>query len=385
LSPTTSYQHKFIGNCFGIWDPDLNDLDRQYLDWYASEAQWKLQQTCASDTLEKTRPHSVRNSATTLHNTGTDSHSYPTRQIWSYITYNTQIFRIGNILREGSLYRQSNSEKEKPESRIQEDLGRCRTRLGKRKDCKQRAECGVSAPIGNEKELCGEQQVSSGLYCEFCYWEGRSKARPEGVGGERRRMGRAAHPPSPPASNTHALLAVNLEAGVGSSDSETESSPFFSFAKILIYLWWRYIPAPLGKAIIIIEEGALGNWRGWAGWVERKGRQLAKVNQQPAAHHLLDLFLCGVKPQAAGFTEREDMLFFFILLGCDTRWVLFLLWRLFGITWKKWVTFPEMECLLLVECPLLVDVPFFETPKGKQNLMKKYFMSTHHPCLAVHR
>jgi hypothetical protein len=24
----------------------------------------------------------------------------------------------------------------------------------------------------------------------------------------------------------------------------------------------------------------------------------------------------------------------------------------------------------LVECPLLVDVPFFETPKGKQNLMK---------------
>jgi hypothetical protein len=49
-------------------------------------------------------------------------------------------------------------------------------------------------------------------------------------------------------------------------------------------------------------------------------------------HHLLNLLLCGVKPQAAGFTERKDRLFFFILLGCDARWVLFLLWKLFGIT-----------------------------------------------------
>lgn len=168
--------------------------------------------------------------------------------------------------------------------------------------------------------------MSSGLYCEFCYWEGRSKARPEGVGGERHRMGRATHPPSPPASNTHALLAVNLEAGRSRVKRLRDGTVTVLFLRQNSDLPVMTLhPGPS-------RQGNYNNRRGWAGWVERKGRQLARVNQQSAAHHLLDLLLCGVKPQAAGFTERKDMLFFFILLGCDTRWVLFLLWKLFSIT-----------------------------------------------------
>ncbi len=153
--------------------------------------------------------------------------------------------------------------------------------------------------------------MSSGLYCEFCYWEGRSKARPEGVGGERRRMGRATHPPSPPASNTHALLAVNLEAGrcrVKRLRDGIVTVLFLRQNSDLPVMTLHPGPARQGN-YIIIEEGGLGNGRGWAGRVERKGRQLVKVNQQRAAHLLLDLLLCGVKPQAPGFTERKDMLF----------------------------------------------------------------------------
>jgi hypothetical protein len=139
-------------------------------------------------------------------------------------------------------------------------------------------------------------------------------------------MGRATHPPAPAASNTHALLAVNLEAGRCGVKQLRDG--------IVTVLFLRQNP---NLPVMTLHpgpsrQGNYNNRRGWAGCVERKGRQLAKVNQQPAAHHLLNLLLCGVNPQAAGFTERKDMLFFCILFGCDTRWVLFLLWKLFGIT-----------------------------------------------------
>jgi hypothetical protein len=119
--------------------------------------------------------------------------------------------------------------------------------------------------------------VSSGLYCEFCYWEGRSKARPEGVGGERRRMGRATHPPLHPASNTHALLAVNLKAGRCRVKRLRDGIVTVLFLRQNSDLPVMTLdPGPS-------RQGNYNNRRGWAWCVERKGRQLAKVNQQPAA------------------------------------------------------------------------------------------------------
>jgi hypothetical protein len=100
-------------------------------------------------------------------------------------------------------------------------------------------------------------------------------------------MGRAAHPPSPPASNTHALFAVNLEAGRCRVKRLRDG--------IITVLFLRKnsdLPV-LTLHPGLSRQGNYNNRRGWAGCVERKGRQLAKL----AAHHLLEpAFVRGKAP-----------------------------------------------------------------------------------------